>query len=212
MMALEPQPGSGVCSEEGGDSERESADLLDGIRRGDADAFDALAREHAPRLFRLALRMTGRRDEAEDLVQETLVRALPALRRFEGRAKLSTYLVRAMGNVWKNSLRSKKRSRLVDWFRGRTERETADDAAFEPSDDAPSAQDRLEAQDRALEVREAVTQLEPNRRLTLLLREVEEMSYEEIATVTRVAVGTVRSRLARARSDLRQLLIEREQS
>jgi len=211
-MASELQPGSGVCPEADGKLEKESADLLAGIRRGDADAFETLATEHAPRLFRLALRMTGQREQAEDLVQETLVRALPALRRFEGRARLSTYLVRAMGNVWKNRLRSRKRSRLVDWFRGRKERGAEDDAAFEPPDDAPSAQDRMEAQDRAREVREAVTRLEPNRRLTLLLREVEEMSYEEIAAVTRVQVGTVRSRLARAREELRRLILEGDRS
>jgi len=64
----------------------------------------------------------------------------------------------------------------------------------------------LERRDRAAQVRQAVTRLEPARRWTLLLREVDEMSYEEIAQVTGVAVGTVRSRLARARSDLRRLM------
>jgi RNA polymerase sigma-70 factor (ECF subfamily) len=66
--------------------------------------------------------------------------------------------------------------------------------------------ERLEAQSRAAEVRQAVSKLEPRRRLTLLLREVEEMSYEEIGEVTGVPIGTVRSRLARAREDLRRLL------
>ncbi len=110
----EPEARSGVRIEA---SERQTAEQLQAIRRGDSDAFEALARENAPALFRTALRLTGRREDAEDLVQEVLVRALPALRRFEGRAKLSTYLFRAMGNLWKNQLRSKKRSRVVEWFR-----------------------------------------------------------------------------------------------
>jgi RNA polymerase sigma-70 factor (ECF subfamily) len=207
-MNPEPEPSGGVCPGEDEKSAAAAADLLERIRQGDADAFEEMAREQAPRLFRLALRMTGRKEEAEDLVQETLVRALPALRRFEGRSKLSTYLIRAMGNVWKNRLRSKKRSRLVDWFRGRGGSETDDDADFEPPDDAPSVQERLEAGDRAEAVRAAVTRLAPDRRLALLLREVEELSYEEIATMTGVPVGTVRSRLARARGDLRKLLGE----
>ena len=108
-------------------SERQTAELLDAIRRGDADAFETLARENAAALFRTALRLTGRREDAEDLVQEVLVRALPALRRFEGRAKLSTYLFRAMGNLWKNQLRSKKRSRVVEWFRRGTGDEGEDE-------------------------------------------------------------------------------------
>jgi len=198
----EPGSAGGVCSSGAG---ADPAELLQRIRKGDPDAFEAVAREHAPRLFRLAMRMTGRREEAEDLVQETLVRALPALKRFEGRARLSTYLIRALGNLWKNRLRSKKRSRFVEWFRGKPgdEDETSE---LDPADTAPSAHELLERRDRAEQVRCAVQRLEPARRWTLLLREVEEMSYEEIAEVTGVAVGTVRSRLARARSDLRRLM------
>jgi RNA polymerase sigma-70 factor (ECF subfamily) len=183
---------------------------LAAIRRGDSDAFETLARQNAPALFRTALRLTGRREEAEDLVQEVLVRALPALRRFEGRAKLSTYLFRAMGNLWKNQLRSKKRSRVVEWFRRGTRDEGEDEQPFpDPADPQPLPPERLQAEERAIEVQAAVAKLDPPRRLTLLLREVEQMSYEEIAAATDVPLGTVRSRLARAREDLRRLLGDR---
>ena len=199
----EPRGRTGVLP---GVGEPEPAELLERIRAGDPEAFEALAREYAPRLFRLALRLTRNRDEAEDLAQETLVRALPALRRFEGRSKLWTYLVRAQGNIWKNRLRSRKRSRLVDWFRAGGHRDDEEGTGLDPPDHGPSPLERLEAEDRAAEVRRAVSALDPKRRLTLLLREVEEMSYEEIAEVTAVPVGTVRSRLARAREDMRRLL------
>lgn len=203
----EPKPYNGVQHNETAGASGDSAELLERIRRGDADAFDQVAREHAPRLFRLALRLTGRRDAAEDLVQETLVRTLPALRKFKGEARLSTYLVRALTNLWKNSLRSKSRSRLVDWFRGRP----GADPEVEPAgpdlvDSRPSALDRMEKLELAAEIRTQVERLEPHRRLALLLREVEEMSYEQIAQMTEVPVGTVRSRIARARDDLRRLL------
>jgi RNA polymerase sigma-70 factor (ECF subfamily) len=204
---MEPRDANGVYTVTGDDGEQETAELLEGIRRGDSGAFEAVARMHAPRLFRLAIRLTGKREDAEDLVQETLVRALPALRKFEGRALLSTYLVRALGNLWKNRLRSRKRSRLVDWFSGGGEN---GDEWTEPVavDQSPTPLERLEAEDRAGDVRAAVAKLEPNRRLALLLREVEELSYEEIAEMTAAPVGTVRSRLARAREELRQLLGE----
>lgn len=207
MMENSPEPAreNGVCSNEADQRDRAAAELLQRIRSGDADAFEAVAREHAPRLYRLALKLTGRVEDAEDLVQETLVKALPALRKFEGRAQVSTYLVRALGNLWKNRLRARKRSRIVDWFRGAR----GDDTESEPPspvDPAPTALDRLEARDRAAAVHGAVARLDPDRRLTLLLREVEELSYEEIASATGVPIGTVRSRLARAREDLRRLL------
>lgn len=201
---MEPEQPSGVCGTETGADEAEAARLLEAIRRGDADAFERVAREQGQRLYRLALRLTGRREDAEDLVQDTLVRALPALRGFEGRAQLSTYLVRALTNQWKNRLRARSRSRLVDWFRGRGA--DADEEDLAPVDAAPSAERALESQERALAVRQAVARLAPDRRLALLLREVEEMSYEEIAEATGVPVGTVRSRLARARDDLRKLI------
>jgi RNA polymerase sigma-70 factor (ECF subfamily) len=194
---------SGVRSD-GERTDDETAELLQRIRRGDAGAFEQVAREQAPRLFRLALKLCGRREDAEDLVQETLVRSLPALRRFEGRARLSTYLIRALTNLWKNRLRSRKRSRLVDWFRGKglDEDDAQGPEAF-AIDPAPSAEERITSEQRGQLVRVAIGRLEPNRRLTLLLREVEDMSYEQIAELTGVPVGTVRSRLARAREDLR---------
>lgn len=203
----EPGEADGVRSEGVDTAEVRTEALLAGVRSGDPAAFEALAAEHAPRLFRLAFHLTGRREEAEDLVQETLVRALPKLSSFEGRARLSTYLSRALANIWKNSLRSRSRSRIVDWLRGRPAAGPEEDVpAFDPPDRSPSAFDLLTAEDAATRVRSAVVRLEPDRRLALLLREVEELSYEEIAVVTGVPVGTVRSRLARARDDLRGLM------
>ena len=201
----EPLEPSGVHSPGTGRPAREN-DLVDRIRRGDSDAFEQLAREVAPKLYRLAVHLTGQRDAAEDLVQETLVRGLPALRRFEGRARLSTYLQRTLANLWKNRLRSRSRSRIVDWLKIGSGGGEPDAPRVDPVDMTESAHDRLEGQDRAARVRAAVARLTPERRLVLLLREVEEHSYEEIASVTGVPVGTVRSRLARARDDLRSLL------
>jgi len=208
---VEPQGPGGVLKEQAAARPDPTGDLVEAIRRGDAAAFDRMARDHAPRLFRLALRLTGRREDAEDLVQDTLVRSLRTLRGFEGRAELSTYLVRALGNLWKNRLRARQRSKLVAWLtrgRGAGADAAGERPEFDPPDPSPGALEQLEADDRAAAVRRAVARLDPDRRLTLLLREVEELSYEEIASVTGVPVGTVRSRLARARDDLRRILGE----
>lgn len=189
---------------------QQDEELITRIRSGDADAFEELARREAPKLMRLALKLCRRREDAEDLVQETLLKSMTTLRRFDGRARLSTYLFRALSNQWKNRLRSKSRSRIVDWFRGesRNERGVVAERSIEQrqADPSPDAERRLVTSERSEELREAIERLEPNRRLTLLLREVEAMSYEEIASATGVAVGTVRSRLARARADLKREL------
>lgn len=203
----EPPGRGGVRSDRDERAEARTESWLAEVRRGDSAAFEALAAELAPKLFRLAIHLTGRKDEAEDLVQETLVRALPKLGSFEGRALLSTYLARALANLWKNRLRSRSRSRIVDWLRVGGRRDAADDEpSLDPPDFAPSAEERLAAEDDAARVRAAVLRLDPDRRLALVLREVEELSYEEIAATTGVPVGTVRSRLARARDDLRRRL------
>ena len=99
---------------------------------------------------------------------------------------------------------------MVEWFRRGAADENEDGRTTpDPPDRGPLPTERLQARERASEVRAAVAKLDPPRRLTLLLREVEEMSYEEIAVATEVPVGTVRSRLARAREDLRRLLGDR---
>lgn len=198
----EPTPPTGVSQSE--PTERVTREQLKAIRRGDADAFEAVARDHAPALFRMARRLTGNREDAEDLVQETLVRSLPRLPHFEGRAMLSTYLFRALGNLWKNRLRSKSRSRVVSWFRrgGEAGEWTEPDVP----DNAPTASENLQSAEDAVQVRAALETLDPVRRWTLLLREVEELSYEQIAKVTEAPVGTVRSRIARARGDLRRAM------
>jgi RNA polymerase sigma-70 factor (ECF subfamily) len=202
----EPADAGGVRSSGLIDLERDAADLVERVRRGEPAAFEQLAREVAPRLYRLAVHLSGSTDEAEDLVQETLVRALPALRRFEGRARLSTYLVRTLGNLWKNRLRSRARSRVRGWLRLGVSPGDREAAAVDPIDPGPLAVESMMVEDRAARVRWAVSRLQPERRWVLLLREVEERSYEEIAALTGLPVGTVRSRLARAREDLRRLL------
>ncbi len=203
MTAAMRAPGeAGEPGDAGGVSQDEA--LLEALRRGDGQAFERVAREQAPRLYRFAMHLTGRQEDAEDLVQETLVRALRTLPRFEGRSTLSTYLLRALGNIWKNRLRSRSRSKIVEWFRAAP----AGDPEAEPevADPSPDPLERMAAEDRAAQVRQALDKLEPGRRMALLLREMEGLPYEEIAEMTGVPVGTVRSRIARGRDDLRRLL------
>jgi RNA polymerase sigma-70 factor (ECF subfamily) len=168
--------------------------LLVRARLGDAEAFHALLVPRQASLRRLAFAFTGNWDEADDLAQEAMVKAFRVLASFEERSAFSTWLY------------SVTRSVCRDWHR----RFSVD--RFQPADFDDRVAEGL-LQDELLEKRElsqvlwtAIQRLDPEFRTTLVLSDVEGLSYQEIAEVEGVPVGTVRSRLSRARSRLRQML------
>ncbi len=180
-------------------------EVLEAFWAGDSGAFDSLVERHQGRVFRLACRLLGDRDSALDAAQETFVKAWKALPRFKGDARFSTWLTRIAINQCRNELRKRgtvKHTRPL----------SLDDVV--PGTDSPRA-DSVEASGasawetvRGEEVRTAFTAameaLEPESREVLILTEVEALSYEGIAELLDVPVGTVRSRLHRARADVRR--------
>lgn len=166
-------------------------DLALAVRAGDEAAFAALVRRHQDAVYRFLVRMVGSRDEALDLAQEAFVRAWQALPQWQPEAQLRTWLFRIASNAALDALR---RRRIV---------------AFEPLDetiaaaaDEPDPQRRLELKQRVAALDESLARLSGDHREILLLREVENMSYEEIGAVLGITEGTVKSRLARARTAL----------
>lgn len=157
-------------------------------QRGDRRAFAALARRHQDRIFRFLLRLTGSRDDALDLAQEAYLRAWQALPRWRPEAKFATWLFGIARNA------------AVDVLRRRGTVETvAPEQLPERPDTAAGPFARLEATERLRLLERALAALSPEHREILLLRETEEMAYEDIATALGVSEGTVKSRLARAR-------------
>ncbi|MDJ0521420.1 MAG: sigma-70 family RNA polymerase sigma factor [Planctomycetota bacterium] len=180
-------------------------EALEAFRAGRQDAFDSLVERHQRRIFRLACRLLGDRDAALDAAQETFVKAWKALPRFEGKARFSTWLTRIAINQCRNELRKRgtvkhTRPLSLDAPVAGTESSRVESIASPQ----PSAWDEA----RGREVREAfaavMTELDPDAREVLILTEVEALSYEGIAELLDVPVGTVRSRLHRARADVRQ--------
>jgi len=186
------------------DPDREA---VEAFRAGDEGAFDLLVLRHQDRIVRLARRLVGDPESALDAAQETFVKAWRALTRFQGASLFSTWLTRIAINQCRNELRRRRTVKHT--------RPLSLDVEVPGSD--VSRKDTLEASDpdayemaRGREVgeacRAALDRLEPDAREILLLREVEGMSYEDMAAVLDVAVGTIRSRLHRARSELRRLV------
>ena len=171
-------------------------ELVEAAQRGDLAAFEALARRNEDRAYNVARRLLGHPEDAEDATQEALVRAFRGLRKFSGRAQFGTWLIRIVINVCRTH--RCRRSRLPQ--------------AWEPelAERPGPAQDPLEPalRENATEaVHSALAELPQKYREVLVLYELEEMSYEEISVVLRRPVGTVRSRLNRARLALRDKLV-----
>jgi RNA polymerase sigma-70 factor (ECF subfamily) len=183
--------------------------LLDRARHGDAEAFAAVFEQFRPLLHRVACRVVGV-DDGEDVVMDTYIKAWKAIPRFRGDAALRTWLCTATRNCALDHLRRRRRDdeRLVR-DDGLDEDETPLlDRVADPRAEGPDR--RAERLDRGSEIAAALRQLSEEHRTALLLREVDGLSYKEIAAATGVGIGTVMSRLFYAKHRLRKLLRHKE--
>jgi RNA polymerase sigma-70 factor (ECF subfamily) len=161
---------------------------------------DAIGLEYLDGLYGYAMVLTRNHAEAEDLVQETYVRAIPAMNRLRSGSNVKGWLFKILRNVWLNQLRRRRTAAEIAW--SDMQDGSVDDIA-EPSKDSYHAfVSKVERE----QVRVAIQALSAKFREIILLREFEELSYDEIAGLLDCPVGTVMSRLARARSRLRELL------
>ncbi len=181
--------------------------LLDRARHGDVEAFAAVFEQFRPLLHRVAGRLVGA-DDAEDVVMETYLKTWRAIPRFRGDAALRTWLCAAARNCALDFLRRRRRNE------GRLVRDEGDAGEETPVLDRvadPHAQsaDRIaERRDLQGQIAEALRRLSPEHRTAILLREVDGLSYKEIAAATGVGIGTVMSRLFYGKNRLRKLLLQ----
>jgi RNA polymerase sigma-70 factor (ECF subfamily) len=174
----------------------DDSQLVDLLRRGDPRAFEALVIAHQHRVFGVALRMLGNRAEAEEVAQEVFLRVHQAIDGFRGEAKLSTWLYAIASRLCLNRLASGER-RIAREGEEALER-------LASGDDDPA--DTLERSELETALHRAIAELPDDRRLVVVLRDLEGLSYEEIAAALDVPLNTVRSRLHRARMDLKEKL------
>jgi len=195
-----------VTSEAGGPSDR---DAIERAQAGDAEAYRVLVERYQVRAFRLAMRVLRDEDAARDAVQEAFVKAWSALPRFEGRSGFFTWLYRLVMNQCLDQKRRDRSDRFTPWEEGgvaeaevgRRPPPEVDGVAFAPAAEVA----RKELRDR---LSSAIEGLPDGARETLLLREVEGLSYAEIAQALAIPKGTVMSRLHYARKQLRAWLEE----
>ena len=164
-------------------------------RRGDADAFEQLVVAYRDQVFRLALRMCGSEADADEVAQEALLSAWKALPNFRGESQFSSWLYQLTTHAAIDLMRREKRQIAA-----------ADITEVNAADPAPSPQQQAEQSEQREIVRDAILQLAPEQREVVVLRFMEELSYEEIGAVLKLPPGTVKSRLNRAKAQLKEIL------
>ena len=182
--------------------------LLERLRARDERAFNELVKAYERRVFGLVFRMLNNRAEAEDLTQEVFVQVFKAIGTFRGESKLSTWIYRIAVNLCKN------RAKYLRVRHAGEQDELEEMAERLPLSQARNANVAQVARpDEAMAgrqveeiVRQAISEVDENFRECLILCDVEELSYEEIAEITGLPVGTVKSRIFRARAQLRELV------
>lgn len=168
------------------------------VRAGDANAFGILVRKYQDRLFHCLAHLAGNVHEAEDLVQEAFVQAFLKIRSFQGQSSFFTWLYRIAFNLSVTQLRRKRTQVSLDG--------PPDSPGIDPEDPGEAVTDKLTRDERAAQVQAALATLSPDYRAILVLREMEDCDYETIAEILDLPMGTVRSRLFRARMELRERL------
>jgi RNA polymerase sigma-70 factor (ECF subfamily) len=172
---------------------------------GDRLAFGELVERYQNRLLNFIYRTTGDRERAEDLVQETFIRVYRHLHRFDQTKKFSTWIYTISSNLAKNELRNRSRNPLV-LFQTLMKNRDADTRPLEWEDNTYRPDDLFRKRHLKSQVDAAVDQLPEHHRTVFILREMEGKTYEEIAEITATNLGTVKSRLNRARNNFAQLI------
>ncbi len=190
-----------------GDDQSEAQFIARLVAR-DESAFNELVLSYERRVFALVFRMLGNRHEAEDLAQEVFVQVFKAIDQFRGDAKLSTWIYRIAVNLCKNKSKylARRHAGEQDDVDAMVERVPLSAAKGVSVGDISRPDELVEGMQLERVVKKAIAQLEPDFREVLVLRDVEDLSYEEIAAITGLPDGTVKSRIHRARGQLRALV------
>lgn len=169
----------------------DESNLIAAAKRGDVASFEALIQPHQAKIHRIILAVTANRDDAEDALQETLLQAFRAISRFRGDSSFATWLHRVALNTTRNWLRTQARASST---------RIADRMVHAGISVSAAIDEDLLAQERRALIRRALLRLPEHYQNALLLRHYRDMTYEEIAKVLGVPIGTVRSRLAQGRN------------
>jgi len=181
--------------------------LVKQLKSGDQEAFNELVRLYSKKLYYLCLKILQNEGDAEDMVQNVFVKAFLNINKFEEKSSLSTWLYRITVNVCNDFLRKKKKENLVPLYNT-----DDDDKEYELgiADEKENVEETVLENERKKELHAAIGKLKPKHRELIVLRDLEGLSYEDIAKILKMNVGTVKSGINRARAALLEKLKEKE--
>jgi len=185
----------------------EDADHVALVRAGDLSAFEFLVTKYQKRMLNLSYRVTNDHDEACEVVQDAFVAAYKNLATFRGEAKFTTWLTTITLNLSRNKLKQMRSQQgriaySLDEPMQTSDGELTGDAVSKE----PSILDRLETRELQSRVQDCIKALEPDFREALVLRDLQDFSYEEIGSILKVREGTIKSRIFRARESVKDCL------
>ena len=184
----------------------EEQQVIKKVIAGDKEAFEDLVAANEKNVFNLALKMTGSHEDALDLSQEAFLRAYMKLEGFRGESRFSVWLYRLTYNLCIDFVRNRSKVQLLPITYRDDSGQTQD---IEIPDNRENPEERLLSSEKSKSISDAIDQLSLNHREILIMREVTEMSYEQIAETLSISEGTVKSRIARARKSLADILINK---
>lgn len=167
-------------------------------KKSRAEEFEEIASEHENRVYRMCYHMMGNQQDAMDCAQEAMLRAFRSFPSFRRESGAATWLTRIAMNVCVDELRKRKKVLSLDELREKS--------GFDVADAAPGAYARLEEKERIVILRESLQKLPDEVRQLIVLRDMEGMSYDEMAALLEIPLGTVKSRINRAREKLCKIL------
>ncbi len=190
-----------MSAHKSGEYQPTDEDLIERFQRGDLYAFDLIVKRYKDQLLNFIYRFVGSQEEAEDIVQETFLRVYRKRKAYKRIAKFSTWIYTIAGNLARTELRRRKRRRLFSVTDMGFE-----DRDYEISDDGLSPEREAHGVMQEEIIQKEIEKLSPKFREVIILRDIQELSYEEISKIIKVPIGTVKSRVNRARLRLQSRL------
>lgn len=175
--------------------------LIERASGGDPAAFNRLMEAHERRMYAVALRMCGNREDAQDCLQEAMLRVYRAIAGFKGQSSFSTWVYRITMNTCLDELRRKKN-------RPNTSLDSLLDAGWSPADDSSAPEKHAVRSEAMHHLHQAIRELPEDMRAAVVLRDIHGLTYDEIARSLDTNVGTIKSRISRGREKLREKLKE----
>ncbi len=181
-------------------------EIIEKCKKGDEAAFDELVERHQSKVINMCYGMLSDREDAYDAAQEVFLRVYRHIGSFKGQSSLSTWIYRIVVNVCSDALRKRGKTIVTS-----LSEEDGDKPVLEIADDSPSPDEAAQRNETVEMVRAAIAKLKDEYREVVLLCDIEGMSYDEAAEAIGCPMGTVKSRLNRARKSLRKILSEKRE-